>query len=97
MKGEKIKSFGSHLDKLKRNPEFSVLFEEEKKRLSLAIRIAEFRQLQNLTQIELAKRSGITQQQLSKLERGENCNITTFLKVCNTLGIEIMLRQQNYA
>jgi transcriptional regulator with XRE-family HTH domain len=58
--------------------------------------MAEFRQSQNLTQTELAKRSGITQQQLSKLERGENCNITTFLKVCNTLGIEIMLRPPNF-
>jgi len=96
MNKTEIKSFKSHLDKLKQNPEFASTFDEEKSRLSLAIRLAEFRQLKKMSQTELAKQSGITQQQLSKLERGENCNLTTFLKVCNTLGIEIKLQQLNY-
>jgi DNA-binding Xre family transcriptional regulator len=96
MKNAEIKSFKSHLDKLKQNPEFASAYDEEKSRLSLAIRLAEFRQSKKLSQTELARQSGITQQQLSKLERGENCNLTTFLKVCNTLGIEIKLHQLNY-
>lgn len=29
----------------------------------------------------------VTQQQLSKIENGINCNILTFLKVCNALGL----------
>jgi DNA-binding Xre family transcriptional regulator len=96
MKNENIKSFRNHLEKLKQDADFESAFNNEKRILGLAIQMAEFRQSQNLTQTELAKRSGITQQQLSKLERGENCNITTFLKVCNTLGIEIMLRPPNF-
>ena len=30
----------------------------------------------------------VTQQQLSKIENGINCNIITFLKVCNALGLD---------
>ncbi|MBM2815982.1 MAG: hypothetical protein HW421_2744 [Ignavibacteria bacterium] len=97
MKEQRLMTFQSHLKELMQNPEFAKGYEEEKRRVGLAIKIAEHRQKQNLTQTELAKRSGITQQQLSKLERGENCNISTFLKVCNSLGIEIMLKHSAFA
>lgn len=93
MKEQKLMTFQTHLKELKQNPEFAKGYEEEKKRVGLAIKIAMQRQKLNLTQTELAKRSGITQQQLSKLERGENCNINTFLRVCSSLGIEVMLRR----
>jgi DNA-binding XRE family transcriptional regulator len=96
MKEQKLKTFRSHLKELMINTEFANGYEEEKKRVSIAIKIAEYRQKQNLTQTELAKRSGITQQQLSKLERGENCNMNTFLKVCHSLGIEVMLNRSAY-
>jgi hypothetical protein len=33
----------------------------------------------------------VTQQQVSKIEKGINCNVTTFLKVCNALGIKVDL------
>ncbi|MBI1986901.1 MAG: helix-turn-helix transcriptional regulator [Nitrospinae bacterium] len=33
------------------------------------------------------------QQQLSKIENGINCNLATFLKVCNALGLKIDLDQ----
>jgi DNA-binding XRE family transcriptional regulator len=93
---EKIETFQNHLNELMKNPEFAQGYDEEKRKVGLAIKIAEFRQEQNLSQTALAKRSGITQQQLSKLERGENCNINTFLKVCNSLGIEVILQRSAY-
>ena len=76
-----------------KNPEFAKGYEEEKRRLGIAIKIVAYRQKQKLTQTELAKRSGITQQQLSKMERGENCNIATLLKVCNSLGYKVILKR----
>ena len=94
MKGNNLLTFQTHLNKLMQNPEFANKFEEEKKRLGLAIKIAEFRNDKGLTQNELAKLSGITQQQLSKLENGENCNMITFLKVCKVLGIDINFKIQ---
>ncbi|OGU14600.1 MAG: hypothetical protein A2X61_05975 [Ignavibacteria bacterium GWB2_35_12] len=50
-------------------------------------------QKEGFSQKELAYKSGITQQQLSKIEKGENCNIYTFLKVCNALGLMFDLTQ----
>lgn len=96
MKKQNLKTFQTHLKELMMNPEFAKSYDEEKRRVGIAIQIAECRQKQKLTQSELAKSSGITQQQLSKLERGENCNINTFLKVCHSLGIEVMLTQSVY-
>ena len=97
MKQQKLKTFQSHLKELMQNPEFAKGYEDEKRRVGLAIKIAQYRQKQNISQTELAKRSGITQQQLSKLERGENCNISTFLKMCHSHGVEVVLKRSAYA
>lgn len=91
MKEQKLKTFKTHLQELMENPEFAMGFEEEKKRLGISIEIALQRQKLNLSQTQLAKRSGITQQQVSKLERGENFNINTLIKVCNSLGMKLTL------
>lgn len=88
---EKLETFDNHLKELMQNPEFAKGFEEEKKRLGISIEIAMQRQKLNISQTQLAKRSGITQQQVSKLERGENCNINTLFKVCNSLGMKVTL------
>ena len=93
---EKLETFDEHLEEQMKNKEFAQKFFEEKRRLGLAIKLAEFRQKEGLSQTELAKRSGISQQQLSKLELGENCNINTLLKVCSSLGIELLLRPQQF-
>jgi hypothetical protein len=49
MKEHKIKSFQTHLKELKENPVFAKGYEEEKRRIGLAIKIAEFRQQKNLS------------------------------------------------
>lgn len=91
MKEQKLMTFKSHLKELMQNPEFAKGFEEEKKRLGISIEIAMQRQKLKISQTQLAKRSGITQQQLSRLERGENFNINTLIKVCNSLGMKLTL------
>ncbi len=35
-----------------------------------------------------------TQQQLSKIENGINCNMFTFLKVCQVLGMQLSMERQ---
>ncbi len=92
MKEQKLQTFNNHLKELMQNQEFAAGYEEEHRRIGLAIAIAQWRDKQGLTQTELAKLSGITQQQLSKLECGENCNLSTFLSVCNALNIEVKLQ-----
>ena len=80
-------SFRKHLAKEMKNPEFRKAFEEEKRLLKLSYAIVEARERKGMTQKELARKSCVTQQQLSKIENGVNCNMLTFIKVSNALGL----------
>ncbi len=89
-----MRTFKGHLREELKDPEFKKFFDEEKEILELSIRILEYREKNNLTQKELAQKAGITQQQLSKLENGSNCNVLTFLKVCNALHLKVALKPE---
>ena len=82
-------SFRKHLVEEMKNPEFKKAFEEEKRLLELSYAIVEAREKKGLTQRELAQKSHVTQQQLSKIENGVNCNMLTFIKVSSALGLGI--------
>jgi ribosome-binding protein aMBF1 (putative translation factor) len=82
-------SFRKHLNEKLKNPEFKRAFEEEKRLLELSYAIVEAREQKGLTQKELAQKSHVTQQQLSKIENGVNCNMLTFIKVSSALGLGI--------
>ena len=83
--------FRDHLNEELKNKQFRNTFNEEKHLLELGLIITETREKQGLSQRELAQRSHVTQQQLSKIENGINCNMLTFLKVSSTLGLDIKL------
>jgi len=80
-------NYKEHLAEKMKNPEFKKAFEEEKRLLELSCAIIEAREKSGLTQKELAIKSNVTQQQLSKIENGVNCNMLTFIKVSNALGL----------
>ena len=80
-------NYKEHLAEEMKNPEFKKAFEEEKRLLELSCAIIEAREKYDLTQKELAEKSRVTQQQLSKIENGVNCNMLTFIKVTNALGL----------
>jgi ribosome-binding protein aMBF1 (putative translation factor) len=84
-------SFRKHLAEEMKNPEFKKLFEEEKRLLNLSYAIVKAREKSGLTQKELAQKSHVTQQQLSKIENGINCNMLTFIKVSNAHGLGLTL------
>jgi DNA-binding XRE family transcriptional regulator len=84
-------SFRRHLAEELKNPEFKKAFEEEKRLLELSYAITEAREKCGMTQKELAQKSRVTQQQLSKIENGVNCNMLTFIKVSNALGLGLTL------
>jgi DNA-binding XRE family transcriptional regulator len=86
-----MKSYQDHLNEQLTNPEFKKLYKDEKYPLELGLRIAETRQRPGISQKELAEKSRITQQQLSKIENGYNCNLLTFIKVSSTLGLSVNL------
>jgi len=90
-----VKTFNKHLSEKLNDPEFKELYEEEKLLLQLSNRIFEERNKAGLTQSQLAIKAQITQQQLSKIERGLNFNIITFMKVCYALGVKMNLTSSN--
>ncbi len=86
-----MKTFRKHLKEELQDEEFSKLYKEEKQLAQLSLRLHSAREGLGLSQQEVAKKAEISQQQLSKLENGANCNITTFLKVCDALGVKVEL------
>ncbi|QEN04087.1 XRE family transcriptional regulator [Thiospirochaeta perfilievii] len=84
-----MKTFRNHLNTSLENSDFKESFDEEKKFIELALKIHEARELSGLSQLEVSKKAHVTQQQLSKLENGNSCNMMTFLKVCNALGLNL--------
>ena len=84
-----MKTFKRQLNEELKNKKFSILYKEERELLAISIKILEERNKLGISQTELAKKAHITQQQLSKVENGINCNITTFLKVCDALGLKL--------
>jgi len=64
---------------------------EEKHLLELGLLITETREQRGLSQRELALKSHVTQQQLSKIKNGINCNMLTFIKVSSALGLDLTL------
>ena len=88
-----MKTFKKHLKKELQKKEFKKLFQEEKELLNISLKILEARSELGISQKELAKKAHITQQQLSKVENGINCNMATFLKVCNALDMKIGIKK----
>ncbi len=86
-----MKRYKDHLQEKLRDEEFRKLFEEERELLELSLKVVEARKQNGLSQKELSKKAHVTQQQVSKIENGVNCNMLTFLKVCHALGIKIGL------
>ena len=88
-----MKTYRAHLSEKFKDKDFRQQYEEEKQLAELSVRLLEFREQRRLTQKEVARQANVTQQQLSKLENGVNCNVTTFLRVCNALGLQLELSQ----
>ena len=89
-----MKTFNSYLKENLKNPDFKEGYEAEKKKLDIALQIHSSSEELGLSQKELANKSHITQQQLSKIENGINCNIDTLLKVCDALNLDIFLKKR---
>ena len=90
-----MKTFKKHLDTKLKNDKFRKKYLEEKKLIELSLLIHNEREKSGLSQRDVAKKAHVTQQQLSKIESGANCNILTFLKVCNALEIDLDINKSN--
>ena len=86
-----MKTFRKHLDKHLKDPKFRELFNEEKELVELSLKLQSVRKKSGITQNQIAEKTHLTQQQLSKIEGGENCNIMTYLKASRAVGYKLTL------
>ena len=86
-----MKTFREHLNTKLKDKEFKQLYDEEREMLEISMQLLNARKNLGLSQQELAKKAHITQQQLSRIESGMNCNLLTFLKLCHALRVKLYL------
>ncbi len=60
--------------------------------------ILRLRREKGLTQIGLAQKIGVTQQEISRVENGDNCSLSTLHRIAKALDndIEISFKEKNH-
>ncbi len=93
MKKGKVRTFQSRLREDIKNPEFKAHYQEERQALKLAMTIAELRNQKGLSQQELAKLMGTSQQAISRIESGEYEGFTlkTLEKIAEATGMRVKI------
>lgn len=83
---------GNYLHTLQKNKEYRKILAEERKLLDIAVQIADARKEKKWTQSQLAKRVGMPQSQLARIESGNgNATISTLYRVVNALNKRLIL------
>ena len=80
-----------HLKEQLKDPYFKELYELDRQKLVVVKKIIAYRIKYNLTQGQLAKRIGVTQQHISKIENGEFSNVVTLEKVLLGIGYRVKI------
>jgi HTH-type transcriptional regulator / antitoxin HipB len=91
-----MRTLKSHIKASLKNSRFRKYFEEEKELLEVSLQLQKARENAGLSQKEIAEAAHITQQQVSKVENGTNCNILTYLKVSHAIGIRFGVSRQKH-
>lgn len=91
-----MKTLRSHLKESLKNKKFREAFNEENELLEFALLLQDERKKAGLSQKELAQAAHLTQQQVSKVENGINCNIMTYLKASRAIGFKLRLTRSPF-
>ena len=93
MREPKIRTFQERLREDLKDPEFRKHFEEERRALALALKIAQLREKKGLTQHEMAKLMGTSQQAISRIESGEyeGFSLKTLEKIAEATGTRLKI------
>ena len=93
MKKPKIRMFQKRLREDLKDPEFRKHFEEERRALDLALKIAKLRERKGLSQQEFARLMGTSQQAISRIESGEYEGFTlkTLQKIAEATGTHLKI------
>lgn len=93
MKKGKARTFRSRLSEDLKDPEFKAYYQKERQALILAMKIAKLREKKGLTQQELAKLMGTSQQAISRIESGdyEGFTLKTLEKIAEATGTRVKI------
>ena len=86
-----MKAVSKHLEEKLKDPYFKELYELEEQKLEIVKRIIDYRIKKHLTQGQLAKRVGVSQQHISNIENGEFSNISTLERILLAIGFKVRL------
>ena len=84
-----LKSVEEHLREKQKQASFRELYELDEEKLKVAKVIVAERIRRRLSQAALARRLGVTQQQVSKIENGDFDNLATLQKILAALGYHV--------
>ena len=79
-------SVDEHLKESLKDPYFKELYQLQEQKFEVVKHIIAYRIKHKLNQSALAKRAGVTQQHISKIESGEFSNIATLEKILLFIG-----------
>jgi DNA-binding XRE family transcriptional regulator len=80
-------TLNEHKAQLMKNPEFRREYEAIQPEYEIVRQILEFREKENVTQAQLAKRVGISRSNITRLESGEyNPSLMFLKKIANGMG-----------
>jgi len=93
MKQAKVRIFRSRLREDLKDPEFKAHYQEERQALKLAMKIAKLREKKGLSQQQMAKLMGTSQQAVSRIESGEYEGFTlkTLEKIAEATGTKVKI------
>jgi DNA-binding XRE family transcriptional regulator len=93
MKEGKVRTFRSRLSEDLKDPEFKAHYQEEQLALKLALKIAKLRDKKGLSQQEMAKLMGTSQQAISRIESGDYAGFTlkTLEKIAKATGTRVKI------
>lgn len=88
-----MSSFRKHLNSMLEQPDFQEEYEKLQPEFEVMKALIEARTKQNMTQKELAERSGIRQSNISRIEKGVSSpNISTLQKLAEGLGMNLQVK-----
>lgn len=78
-------------EKIKRNPDFKARYDLLMEKAAVVKKIIAYRILHKLSQEQLAKELGVTQQYISKIEEGEFSNLYSIEEILGHIGYRLRL------
>jgi len=93
MRKPKIRKLRDRLREDLKNPKFRQQFEAEQRALALALKIAKLREKKGLTQTQLSRLMGTSQQAISRIESGdyEGFTLRTLEKIAEATGTRLKI------